>query len=145
MEDLAAVMATAGSDRAVLLGISEGGPMSILFAAEHPEAVEALVLYGTAACFYRDADYPAGWQPQVAERLADRLYEHWGTGVLLRIFAPSCAGDPLSRELFGRFHAPARARRWAGPPSRRCATSTCGRCCPRCGPRRSSSIAVGTG
>jgi DNA-binding winged helix-turn-helix (wHTH) protein len=58
MHDVLAVMDAAGSDRAVLFGYSEGGPMSILMAAMHPERVEALVLYGTYARRLRGS--PAG-------------------------------------------------------------------------------------
>lgn len=47
MDDLRAVMDAAGSARAGIIGISEGGPMSALFAASHPSRVAALVLYGT--------------------------------------------------------------------------------------------------
>ena len=47
MDDVRAVMDAAGSERAALFGVSEGGPMSMLFATTHPERVSALVLYGT--------------------------------------------------------------------------------------------------
>jgi pimeloyl-ACP methyl ester carboxylesterase len=47
MEDLHAVLDAAGSERPALLGISEGGPMSVLFAATYPDRVAALALYGT--------------------------------------------------------------------------------------------------
>src|SRR5919197_5404888 len=46
IDDVRAVMDAAGSERAALFGISEGGPMSALFAATHPERVSALVLHG---------------------------------------------------------------------------------------------------
>ena len=49
MDDLRAVMDAVGSPRAALFGISEGGPMSVLFAATHPERASALVLYGSIA------------------------------------------------------------------------------------------------
>jgi pimeloyl-ACP methyl ester carboxylesterase len=49
MDDVRAVMDAAGSDRAALFGISEGGPMCSLFAATYPERSAALVLYGTIA------------------------------------------------------------------------------------------------
>src|ERR687886_2905503 len=51
MDDVRAVMAAAGSERAAVLGISEGGAMSALFAATYPERTAALVLYGTFAEF----------------------------------------------------------------------------------------------
>ena len=47
MDDVRAVMDAAGSDRAALFGVSEGGPMSLLFAATYPQRVRALILYGT--------------------------------------------------------------------------------------------------
>src|SRR5690349_7428063 len=46
VDDVRAVMDAAGSERAALVGISEGGPMSVLFAASHPDRVTALILYG---------------------------------------------------------------------------------------------------
>ena len=49
VDDLRAVMDAAGSERAALFGFSEGGPISLLFAATYPERVRALVLYGTGA------------------------------------------------------------------------------------------------
>src|SRR5207302_1345649 len=49
MDDVRAVMDAAGSKRAALFGISEGGPMSMLFATTYPERVGALVLYGSYA------------------------------------------------------------------------------------------------
>jgi pimeloyl-ACP methyl ester carboxylesterase len=49
IDDVRAVMDAAGSQRAALLGQSEGGPMSILFAATHPERIRALVLFGSFA------------------------------------------------------------------------------------------------
>src|SRR5215203_423155 len=54
MDDVRAVMDAVGSERAALMGMSEGGPMSLLFAATYPERTVALVLYGTLACGRRD-------------------------------------------------------------------------------------------
>src|SRR6267154_5152934 len=53
MDDLRAIMDAIGSQRAALLGISEGSPMSALFAATYPERVSRLILYGG---FARGAD-----------------------------------------------------------------------------------------
>jgi DNA-binding SARP family transcriptional activator/class 3 adenylate cyclase/alpha-beta hydrolase superfamily lysophospholipase len=60
MDDVRAVLDAVGSSRAVLLGVSEGGPMSALFAASHPERTLALVLMGTFARMLRAPDYPIG-------------------------------------------------------------------------------------
>lgn len=78
MEDAHAVMDAAGLDRAVIFGWSEGGPMSILFAATYPERAVALVLYGTQARFRRAADYPFGATEEEAEPGYARLEAGWG-------------------------------------------------------------------
>src|SRR5919107_3608720 len=49
MDAVRAVMDAAGSERAALFGISEGGAMSMLFAATYPERTHSLALYGTYA------------------------------------------------------------------------------------------------
>jgi pimeloyl-ACP methyl ester carboxylesterase len=46
MDDVRAVLDAVGSERASLFGISEGGPLSLLFGATHPARTVALVLYG---------------------------------------------------------------------------------------------------
>jgi class 3 adenylate cyclase len=60
MDDIRAVMDAAGSERAALFGLSEGGPMALLFAATYPERAWALVLYGTYARELWAHDYPWG-------------------------------------------------------------------------------------
>src|SRR5207302_7047936 len=60
MDDIRAVMDAAGSERAVVAGVSEGGPMATLFAATYPERVHALVLYGTLPRFSRAPGFPWG-------------------------------------------------------------------------------------
>jgi pimeloyl-ACP methyl ester carboxylesterase len=47
MDDVRAVMDAVGSEQAAVFGISEGGPMSILFAATYPKRTSALVVYGS--------------------------------------------------------------------------------------------------
>ena len=66
MDDVLAVMDAAGSERAVLLGTSEGGPMAALFAATHPERCESLVLYGACDAVVRT---PYGPFVEALERL----------------------------------------------------------------------------
>ena len=58
IDDLRAVMEAAGSERATIFGLSEGGPMSLLFAASYPEKVERLVLFGSMARFDGAENYP---------------------------------------------------------------------------------------
>ena len=100
MDDVRAVMDAVGSERAAFLGVSEGGPMSILFAATYPERTVALVLCGTTARFRTASDYPYGNEAQVAE-LRRMFGEGWGTGVSLRLIG-SGSDDAERAELFGR-------------------------------------------
>jgi class 3 adenylate cyclase/pimeloyl-ACP methyl ester carboxylesterase len=97
MDDLRAVMDAAESERAHLLGVSEGGPMSMLFAATFPERVLSLGLYGTFASFVRTDDQP--WMPTTEERDAVNavLNERWGSGRSLSFFLPR---DELTEETF---------------------------------------------
>ncbi|MBA3737956.1 MAG: adenylate/guanylate cyclase domain-containing protein [Actinobacteria bacterium] len=75
MDDVRAVMDAVGSERAVVFGVSEGGPMSMLFAATYPERTIALALYGTAADFtIRDPDYKEDPTAYLA-----RMEETWGS------------------------------------------------------------------
>jgi len=67
MDDVRAVMDAAGSERAAVIGVSEGGPMSVLFAATYPDRAWALVLHGAMARLLRAHDYP--WGPTEAEEL----------------------------------------------------------------------------
>jgi pimeloyl-ACP methyl ester carboxylesterase/class 3 adenylate cyclase len=84
MDDVRAVMDAVGSERAAIVGVSEGGPLSIVFAATYPQRTRALVLYGTLPRFTRAPDYPFG---QAREEFL-REYEHdaqgWGTLELAR-------------------------------------------------------------
>jgi pimeloyl-ACP methyl ester carboxylesterase len=97
MDDVRAVMDAAGSERAVLLGVSEGGPMCSLFAATYPEKTEALIMIGSYARRLRDIDYP--WGPTRSERDAfcRRLLAEWGGPVGVEERAPSLAHDPAFR------------------------------------------------
>jgi Predicted hydrolases or acyltransferases (alpha/beta hydrolase superfamily) len=61
MDDIRAVMDAAGSSRAVIFGISEGGPLSTLFAATYPARTAALIMFGAYAKWIRADDYP--WAP----------------------------------------------------------------------------------
>jgi len=65
MDDIRAVMDAANSERAAILGVSEGGPLALLFAASHPERVAAAILYATTSTFVGDDDHP--WAPTAEE------------------------------------------------------------------------------
>lgn len=93
MDDLATVLDAVGSERTALFGISEGGPMSVLYAASFPHRVSHLALYGTYAKLARSADYPVGVPPAVLERWVETTASAWGGPVLLELFAPTLAGN----------------------------------------------------
>jgi len=87
MDDVRAVMDDAGSRQAVLLGFSEGCPMSALFAATYPERVSHLVLIGGFACA---ADRVA---QDVWDANLPRIIRNWGSGDLLKIALGGQAAD----------------------------------------------------
>lgn len=96
MDDVRAVMDAAGSDEAVLYGESEGGAMSILFAATYPERVLGLVMYGAYAGGMWSPDYPLGPTPEQV-RAALAAYDEWGSAEyfqrMVRMLAPNLADD----------------------------------------------------
>jgi class 3 adenylate cyclase len=93
MDDLEAVLAAVGSQRAAIFGISEGGPMSMLFAATHPERVSSLILYGTYARLSEAPDFPIGIPEFYFDRWAERVHREWGGPVGIDLWAPSLQGD----------------------------------------------------
>jgi pimeloyl-ACP methyl ester carboxylesterase/DNA-binding winged helix-turn-helix (wHTH) protein len=103
MDDVRAVMNAVGSKRAVLVGVSEGGPLCSMFAATYPEKTSALVMIGTYAKRIRDLDYP--WAPTRAERekFCEQIEQHWGGPVGLEERAPSMAADPHFRNWWATY------------------------------------------
>jgi class 3 adenylate cyclase len=95
-------MDAAGSERAALYGISEGGPMCQLFAATFPERVTALVLYGTYARMIEGDGYDIGVPDETLATFGDILVRDWGSPVGLHMFAPSVAEDERFRDYWGR-------------------------------------------
>jgi pimeloyl-ACP methyl ester carboxylesterase len=111
MDDVRAVMDAAGSKCAALFGISEGGPMSMLFAATYPERISAMVLYGTNSKWLTTPDYPYGFSSERFQELISWVEPHWGKdGIFLKLFAPSFADDENFRQMFTRWE-----RRAASP------------------------------
>ena len=93
--DIRAIMDAVGSRRAVLLGCSEGGPISIMFAATYPKLVSHLVLFGSFARFASARDYP--FRPskdEILRGVEEFWLRNWGTGVSIDYFLPSYARCP---------------------------------------------------
>jgi class 3 adenylate cyclase len=103
MEDVRAVLDAAGSERAAVFGISEGGPMAILLAATYPERVTHLVLYGTYARLGRAPDYPAGIPRKASERWEQALREEWDAAPGMSLLAPTMVGNTEVERAWGRF------------------------------------------
>jgi len=103
MDDVRAVLDAVGSRHAVLLGVSEGGPMCSLFAATHPAQTDALIMIGTYARRLRAPDYP--WAPTRTHREAffKEIVDNWGGPVGLADRAPSVAHDPAFRDWWASF------------------------------------------
>ncbi|MGH3556760.1 MAG: adenylate/guanylate cyclase domain-containing protein [Mycobacterium sp.] len=101
-DDLRSVMDAAGCQRVALLGFSEGGPISVLFAATYPQRVRALVLLGTFASGLLDDDGSPGrakWIQLMARVRA--TIDHWGEGHTIDWAAPSLSNRPDSRRAVG--------------------------------------------
>ena len=110
MDDINAVMNAAGMARAAFFSISEGGPATALFAASHPDRVQALALYGTWARVTRSGDFPEGIAPELLDAFIDLVDRDWGGPVAADVFAPSLSGDADFLRRWARF-----LRRGAAP------------------------------
>jgi pimeloyl-ACP methyl ester carboxylesterase/DNA-binding SARP family transcriptional activator len=96
VDELSAVMDDAGIDHAYLHGLSEGGPMAIMFAATYPERVDGLILEGTGASLATDADRATRASPDYEpSEMRQRFISGWGTpdSITLEVFAPTLLED----------------------------------------------------
>lgn len=103
MDDVRAVMDAVGASRAALLGWSEGGTMSILFAATYPDRTAALITVGSFARRLRAPDYPYFTDREQALKAVEAAAADWGGPVWLEIRAPSVVNDPIIRQWWARF------------------------------------------
>jgi pimeloyl-ACP methyl ester carboxylesterase/DNA-binding winged helix-turn-helix (wHTH) protein len=103
VDDVRAVMEAAGSQRAVLCGVSEGGPMCALFAETYPEKTAGVVMIGTYARRLRDIDYQWGPTPEERQHFLEEIREQWGGPIGLEERAPSVASDRRFREWWATY------------------------------------------
>jgi pimeloyl-ACP methyl ester carboxylesterase len=102
-DDLRAVIDAAGSDRAALLGISEGGAIAMLFAIAYPERTTALILYGAYARAIRATDYPGGITEEEHRTQIAMIERHWGSEEYIRWSTPRAAEDDSLRVWLTRY------------------------------------------
>lgn len=102
VEDLAAVMDATGLERAHVLGISEGGPVAIAFAATYAERTESLALIASGARTIGDETEE---ERKGRQEMVSFFHERWGTEdtVTLDVFGPSVAKDPDYRAWEARY------------------------------------------
>lgn len=103
MDDVRAVMHVVPSDRAAVFGVSEGGPMSILFAATYPERTSALVIFGGYARRSWAPDHPFGQTDAQWEAVLARMEREWGGPVGLETMAPSVVHDAHYRDWWAKY------------------------------------------
>jgi len=95
VDDIRAVMDATKSDKAVIFGSSEGGPMSILFSVTYPERVSALVLYGSFARFVKSDDYPYPFFDKTTlDGMVPLCMKQWRYGAFSNTLAPSFSANP---------------------------------------------------
>ena len=103
MDDVRAVMDAVGSERAAVMGESEGGPLAMLFAAARPERTVALILQGAEVRERRDEDWPWGEATdEEFEAAMATLPERWGKGLAFPYLVPSVGDVEWGRSWFGR-------------------------------------------
>ncbi len=103
MDDVRAVMDAAGSERAAVFGISEGGVMSALFAATYPERTAGLIINGSYPSALRRPGYPWGYTVERFETAVAQVVDIWGTGAGMDRYAPSQLANPEVAAWWGTF------------------------------------------
>jgi pimeloyl-ACP methyl ester carboxylesterase len=105
VDDLRAVMDAAGVYQAALMGVSEGGPLSVQFAATYPERTRALILYGADVRTLWASDFPWGAHEAAYDAEEAHILQTWGSDASDSIasFAPSKAHDASFIAWFTRY------------------------------------------
>jgi DNA-binding SARP family transcriptional activator/pimeloyl-ACP methyl ester carboxylesterase len=102
VDDVESVLDEAGSEKAVIFGISAGAPTAALYAAGHPERTRALILYGGYAKFLSGEGYELGANRATVDSFIANMEARWGTGVGISVLAPSRSADPAARQFWAR-------------------------------------------
>ncbi len=102
LDEVLAVMEAVGSERVALLGISEGGPVSMLFAATYPEKTTALILYGVFAKGAWSQDYPYVLTREQYKRWMAIIRQNWGDPNSIANWAPGAVDDEIRKQWWGK-------------------------------------------
>jgi class 3 adenylate cyclase len=102
MDDVTAVLDAVASEACALVGTGAGGPMTMLYAASHPERTSGLVLCNTAARFVQAPGYPIGIEPDLVDDAVAWTRDTWGEAAIFSTIAPSLAGSSSEREFQAR-------------------------------------------
>jgi pimeloyl-ACP methyl ester carboxylesterase len=108
VDDILAVLDTVGSERASILGVSEGSAVAALFASTHPDRASRVVLYGPV-CRLAGVQHPLGLHDdEVLRQFNAAMASGWGQddaaeAMGVPLWAPSMAGDPEFVRWMGRY------------------------------------------
>lgn len=111
LDDISVVLDAVGSERAAFFAISEGGPMSLLYAAANPDRVSHLVLWGSFARFLDPGDGSGALTLQDLSAFREAVAGHWGTGMTAPLVLPSMLDDPAAMAYWARFERAAHTPR----------------------------------
>ena len=103
VDDMRAVLDAAGAEKAIIFAVSESGPAACLLAAQYPERVAALILYGTYAKGLKSDDYPYMASRKSYDAWLAHLIDNWGGPASMELFTPSYADDPEYRAGWARY------------------------------------------
>lgn len=109
VEDITAVLDAVGSERAVLIGLSEGAATAALFAAAYPARVFGLVMISSITTGFPGRGHPGAFRPEVLQEAID-VYRSWGSGKIFDLYAPSRAGGDLHHFLLGVYERASASR-----------------------------------
>jgi pimeloyl-ACP methyl ester carboxylesterase len=104
--DIRSVLDAVGSQRAALLGTSEGACPCVMFAATYPERTTAMVLFGPFVVGTADEECPWAWTTEWWDLFRGVIESGgWGTpdGSAVEFATPSLIGDEAAREWYAHY------------------------------------------